>query len=110
MGAAMEEDGGCRMEDAIWTIMKNRDRKQRKLITPRTQCADIEFSSKAVAPSTDICFNSTGVGAEPLNYGASTTNADKATATPAKTNAAEIVVPGISFVAVAAAGVAALMV
>ncbi|CCX10217.1 hypothetical protein FPQ18DRAFT_316023 [Pyronema domesticum] len=72
-------------------------------------CADIEFSSKAVAPANDVCFNSTGVGAAPLNYGGiASATSDKAPAAPGKTNGAGNVIPGMSLVA--AGVVAALMV
>jgi len=33
-----------------------------------TQCADITFSKNATTPSSDVCTNSTGVGASPLDY------------------------------------------
>lgn len=32
------------------------------------QCADITFSSKANPVTSDVCFNSTGVGSAPFTY------------------------------------------
>jgi len=37
-------------------------------MTDGGQCADITFSKDAKAPSSDVCTNSTGVGASPLDY------------------------------------------
>ena len=83
------------------------------------QCADIEFSSDAKDPGEDVCFNSTGVGAEALNYGGIEThnhdndseNATEEGASPTTPESAASVL-GSSLVSVVIAGavVAGMMV
>lgn len=50
------------------------------VVVAAMQCADIEFSSNASEPSQEVCFNSTGVGAQPLDY-AGTATCDAANTT-----------------------------
>jgi len=73
-------------------------------------CADITFSKNATAPGSDVCTNSTGVGASPLDY-----DGPEAVVTESgnSTSAAMHVVGGYGagsvVVAAAAAAVAVLM-
>jgi len=39
-------------------------------------CMDIEFADDAPAPAPEVCFNSTGVGAAPLQYGGASMTED----------------------------------
>ena len=73
---------------------------------------DITFSEKAKDPESDVCFNSTGVGAATLNYGevvgGDTTQPPPTTCTD--TSAASLTSTSLSALAVLmAAGVAVLM-
>ncbi|KAI5844245.1 hypothetical protein BZA05DRAFT_409518 [Tricharina praecox] len=77
-------------------------------------CADITFSKNATDPSTDVCFNSTGVGASVLDYdgaaAAAASGSGAANSTSAATQVVGVAYGAGSVVLVAAAAVAVLMV
>lgn len=78
------------------------------------QCGDITFSSKAPGPAPGVCINSTGVGAEPLDYDGpegTATAPGGATSSPAGGSAGNMVNPNAAVgVLVGAVMIAGMMI